>query len=192
MVVDCNYNLDQLYVVEGGPPPGGDGPTEDAILKATTWLIDHCEEENGTLKVNWFNLTVVEFATLGVSCPELAPLRKNLNGFRRLLEVVIKRLNDPTSIASCNAQLVGKFTDAVNAKNVLSYPYHAGLVRRELIPVHKDFVECAKNMLQHALWLEHRIRNSQELLIAYNHFVKAVDPLADSFHSMDSGTMTRE
>ena len=106
MVVDCNYNLEQLYVVEGGPPPGGDGPTEDAILKATTWLIDHCEEENGTLKVNWFNLTVVEFATLGVSCPELAPLRKNLNGFRRLLEVVISASMTPPPLPPVTPSLL--------------------------------------------------------------------------------------
>ena len=162
------------------------------MLKATQWLKSNCEEENGTLKVNFFNLSFVEFSTLALSCPELVPLRKNLNGFRRLLEVVMKKFTDPASTASCNAQLLAKFTDAVNAKAVLSFPYHTGLTRRELDPVHKDFLQCVQNMHKHARFLEFRIRNSQDLVIAYNHFVRAVDPLADSFHSMDSGDMTRE
>ena len=100
MAVDCSYRLNQLYVVEGGPPPGGEDISEDAALKAMQWLISNCEEANGTLKVNFFYLSVVQFSTLGVACPELAPLRKNLNGFRRLLEVCIKRFTDPASTIS--------------------------------------------------------------------------------------------
>ena len=63
MVVDCNYGLDQLYVIEGGPPPGGEDLTEAAVLKALTWLIDNCEEDSGTLKVNFLNLNVVNFSS---------------------------------------------------------------------------------------------------------------------------------
>ena len=29
-------------------------------------------------------------------------------------------------------------------------------------------------------------------MTSFNHFVRAVDPLSDSFHAMDSGDMTRE
>ena len=71
MAVDCAYSLNQLYVVEGGPPPGGEDISEDAVLKATQWLITNCKEANGTLKVNFFNLSVVQFSTLAVACPEL-------------------------------------------------------------------------------------------------------------------------
>ena len=146
MVVDCAYGLDQLYVIEGGPPPGGEDLSEDAVLKATTWLIDKCEEDDGTLKVNFLNLNIVDFSSLATSCPELAPLRKNLNGMRTLLEVVLKKFRDPANTASCNAQLLAKFTDAVNCKAVLSYPYHAGHVGRELAHPYAHFLQCvAKN-----------------------------------------------
>ena len=146
MAIDCAYSLNQLYVVEGGPLPGIEDISEETTLKAMQWLITNCEATNGTLKVNLLNLSVVQFATLSVTCPALSPLRKNLNGFRRLLEVCMKRFTDPASITSINAQLVTKFTDAVNTKAVLSYPYHAGLVRRELDPAHKDFQHCIQNM----------------------------------------------
>ena len=72
MVVDCNYS--QLYVIEGGPPPGGEDVTEDAVRRALTWLIDNCEEDAGNLKVNFLNLNVVDFSSLATACPELAPL----------------------------------------------------------------------------------------------------------------------
>ena len=49
MAVDCAYGLTQLYVVEGGPPPGGKDISDDALLKATQWHISNCEEENRTL-----------------------------------------------------------------------------------------------------------------------------------------------
>ena len=68
-------------------------------------------------------MSVVQFATLSVTCPALSSLRKNLNGLRRLLEVCMKRLTDPASNTAINAQLVAKFTDAVTAKAILSYPY---------------------------------------------------------------------
>ena len=86
MVVDCNYS--QLYVIEGGPPPGGKDVTEHAVRRALMWLIDNCEEDAGNLKVNFLNLNVVDFSSLATACPELAPLKKNINGFRMLLEFV--------------------------------------------------------------------------------------------------------
>ena len=113
MAVDCAYSLNQLYVVEGGPLPGIEDISEDTILKALQWLITNCEAANGTLKVNFLNMSVVQFATLSVTCPALSSLTKNLNGLRRLLEVCMKRLTDPASNTAINAQLVDKFTDAV-------------------------------------------------------------------------------
>ena len=67
MVVDCNYG--QLYVIEGAPPPGGEDIPEDAVRRALTWLIDNCEEDSGALRVNFLNLTVVDFTTLATVCP---------------------------------------------------------------------------------------------------------------------------
>ena len=56
-------------------------------------------------------------------------------------------------------------------------------------PITKYFLT---NMHRHARWVEFRIRNAQNLLSSFNHFVRSIDPLADSFHSMDSGVMTRD
>ena len=92
MVVDCNYG--QLYVIEGAPPPGGEDIPEDAVRRALTWLIDNCEEEAGTLKVNFLNLSIVDFSSLATASPELAPLKKNMHGFRMLLEFVQNRFRD--------------------------------------------------------------------------------------------------
>ena len=39
--------------------------------------------------------------------------------------------------------------------------------------------------------MECRVRNSISLIKAYQGFLQAVDPLADGFHGLDSGTMTR-
>ena len=74
MVVDCSYG--QLYVIDEAPPPGGDDIPEDAVRRALTWLIDHCEEGNEILKVNFLNLTTVDFTSLATACPELAPLKR--------------------------------------------------------------------------------------------------------------------
>ena len=122
----------------------------------------------------------------------ISPLRKNLNGFRRLLEVIQKKFRDPANTTACNAQLVAKFTDPVNCKEVLSFPYHDGNVGREMAHPYAHFLQCVANMHRHARWLEFCIRNSQNLVTTFNHFVRAVDPLADSFHNMDNGEMTRD
>ena len=190
MVVDCNYG--QLYVVEEAPPPGGEDVSEDSVRQALAWLIDNCEEDSGALKVNFLNLTDVDFTSLATACPVLAPLKKNIHGFRMLLEFVQKKFRDRNHATAINAQLTARFTDAVNCKTVLSYAYHQGNVCPELAVPYAHFMSCVANMHRHARWVEFRIRNSQNLLSAYNHYVRAIDPLADSFHAMDSGTMTRD
>merc|ERR1711940_42530 len=76
--------------------------------------------------------------------------------------------------------------------DVVSFAYHDGNVCPEMAVPYSHFMQCVANMHRHARWVEFRIRNSQNLLSAYNHYVRAIDPLADSFHAMDSGTMTRD
>ena len=53
-------------------------------------------------------------------------------------------------------------------------------------------MQCVANMHRHTRWVEYRIRNAQNLLTSFNHFVRSIDPLADSFHCLDSGAMTRD
>ena len=190
MVVDCNYS--QLYVIEGAPPPGGEDTPEDAVRRALTWLIGNCEEDSGALRVNFLNLNVVDFSSLATACPELAPLKKNLHGFRMLLEFVQKKFRDKGNTTALNTQLIAKFTDAVNCKQILSFAYHEGNICPEMAVPYSHFMQCVANMHRHARWVEFRIRNSQNLLSTFNHFVRSIDPLADSFHSMDSGVMTRD
>ena len=109
-----------------------------------------------------------------------------------LLEFVQKKFRDRANTTAINAQLVAKFTDPVNCNEILSFAYHDGNVCLEIAVPYAHFLECVANMHRHARWVEFRIRNSQNLLSSFNHFVRSIDPLADSFHSMDSGVMTRD
>ena len=125
MVVDCSYG--QPYVIDEAPPPGGDDISEDAVRRALTWLIDHMEEvDEEIVKVNFLNLSTVDFTTLATACPELAPLKKNLHGFRMLLEVCMHKLRDANNVTAINTQLVARFVDPEVCKQVLSYAYHDG------------------------------------------------------------------
>ena len=175
MVVDCNYG--QLYVIDEAPPPGGDDIPEDAVRRALTGLIDHCEKGDEILKVNFLNLSTVDFSSLATACPELAPLKKNLHGFRMLLEFVQHKLRDNNNVTAINTQLAAKFNDPEVCKAVLSYAYHDGNERRELAVPYAHLMMCIANMHRHARWVEFRIRNGQNLLTAYNSFVTSIDEL---------------
>ena len=127
--------------------------------------------------MNFLNLNVVDFFSLATACPELAPLKKNINGFRMLLEFVQKKFRDRANTTAINAQLVAKFNDPVNCKDVLSFAYHDGNVCLEMAVPYAHFLQCVANMHRHARWVEFRIHNAQNLLSSFNHFVRSIDPL---------------
>ena len=82
--------------------------------------------------MNFLNLSTVDFSSLATACPELAPLKKNMHGFRMLLEFVQHKLRDGPNVTAINTQLAAKFDDPEVCKAVLSYPYHDGNTRREM------------------------------------------------------------
>ena len=129
-----------MNTVEGSLPLGGEQLPDEAVL----------EDENGSLKVNFLGLTPPQiFATLGASVPQLLPLRKNLLGLRRVLEVVMVGLTSKDHKTSCNTQIATRMTNVLNAADLLSFCYHQGHERTELGPVYKDLKECAMVLHKH-------------------------------------------
>ena len=102
------------------------------------------------------------------------------------------KLRDANNVTAINAQLAARFEDPEVCKQVLSYAYHDGNTRKEMAVPYSHLTMCISNMHRHARWVEFRIRNGQNLLIAHSDFVNCIDPLSDSFHSLDSGDLTRE
>ena len=102
------------------------------------------------------------------------------------------KLRDANNVTAINAQLVARFVEPETCKQVLSYAYHDGNPQKELAVPYAHLMMCIANMHRHARWVEFRIRNGQNLLIAHSDFVTCIDPLSDSFHSLDSGDLTRE
>ena len=54
-----------------------------------------------------------------------------------------------------------------------------------------DFRNVILLVLQHVKWMECRERTGISLVKAHEKFLQAVDPLADGFHRLDSGTIDR-
>ena len=109
-MVDINYDLN--YSVKLGPPPRGNKVPEAETLKIVQWMIDRVEVVDDKLRINFFNLTSVQFASLGTTCPLLAPLKQNLLGAKWALQSASKRLVMAKNITACNTMLYNKLTDA--------------------------------------------------------------------------------
>ena len=110
-------------------------PVENDVLVATNWLIARCVNNQGRFEMNWFGLSNNIFTTLGVSCPLLAPLRRNLGGLRTLLEVVCIGVKDRQNQSTYNQALLGLFQDAERAAELLSFGYHEGYQRPHSIKI---------------------------------------------------------
>ena len=74
----------------------------------------------------------------------------------------------------------------------MAFVYHQGFIRPEQATPYSDFRNLVALVLQHIRWMEHRVKHSILLVRAHTAFLKAVDPLNDGFHALDSGGMSRD
>ena len=95
------------------------------------------------------------------------------------------------NITACNTMLHAKLTDAIRAGQLMEFVYHLGHVRLEMATAYTDFRNVILLLLQLVKWMECRVCNSISLVKAYQGFLQAVEPLADGFHGLDSGTVSR-
>ena len=192
MAHNNSINYGDAYYVSMEPPPGGEQIGEGELLRLIQWVIDRLVENgDGNVRLEFLELPNNTFATLGVQVPILAPVKRNLLGLRHLLQCITqRRLVLADNIASVNAQLNTKFTDAVRVNMLFNFLYHPGHAVANMATGYDHFLEFCKLILLYVRHTEWKCADSIKLAKSYEAYLRIVEPLPDRIHELDNGAIS--
>ena len=186
--------MDAIYTPEFriciANPPGGVIWAEGELLKAYQWTIERLEVTQGSLNLNFLNVTNDIFNTLSATVPALATLRRDLGGFKHLLQILTRQafrnVNNQTTL---NTQLSMHLTDAATVIALTRHVWWDNHAAPEGATPLTHITEFLRHLLHHVRHQEWKCHAGIVLEYRFTAYKSLVAQLEDAFHQYDDGVI---